>query len=181
MKINTSIKSSLFSLFIALAASSIGSAQSAGNVTVSLPAIGPMYGPACTSSVSSISYGFSIPVNLQGLPGTGAGKASGSNITIVKANDTCSPNYILFLFKGVNLPTVTLTVSSAPTLSSPSGPLLTITLTNVFVSSVSDTDAAGQSLIGAEKVTLAYESIKIVDSTSNVQVNCSFATNTCNN
>ncbi len=175
MKVTTSIKSSLFSLFIALAASSVGSAQSVSNVTVNLPVIsGAVGAPACSSSVNSVSYGFSNSVNIaSSTTGAGAGKASASAITIVKSNDACSPNYIIALFKGANLPTVTLTISSA------SGPLLTITLTNVFVSSVSDTDAAGQSLVGAEKVTLEYGSIKIIDSASKVEVNCSISNNTC--
>ena len=176
MKVTTSIKSSLFSLFIALAASSVGSAQSAGNVTVNLPAVPSLFSNACNSSVTSISYGFSNPVSMSsGSQGSGLSRPSASAITVVKSNDTCSPNYILALFKGISLPTVTLTVSSA---SGP-GAVLTITLTNVLVTSVSDTDAAGQSLAGAEKVTLEYGSIKIVDSTSTLQVNCSLSSNTC--
>src|SRR6185437_4865886 len=100
------LKSIAFSISMALLACIPGSAQpqKLNQIGISL---GTDQG-ACVSSVNSVSDGFSSPVSIGSQSGgAGAGKATISPINFTKNLDQCSATYVLDLFTGRLIPTVT--------------------------------------------------------------------------
>lgn len=167
----TIMKCILVSFFIAMATSSSCLAQVEQSITVQLGAPS-----TCTFNALSLMDGFTRPVTF-GSAGTGAGTIVASPIVIVKDPDKCSIPLLLQLFKGTAMPTVVITLNGL--VSGKLEPVLVITLTNAFVTAVGDADA--NATVPSEKVTMAYETIKITDPTNgNATVTCNLVTQVCN-
>ena len=166
------MKKLFFSAFVIAAASSASMAQSITVAVGAAPGMG-----ACTSSVSSLSDSFTRPVTIQS--GTaGVGKQGVGPITIVKGKDSCSIPLLTDMFKAAAVPTITITISAL--VGSTPQPVLVLTLTNTFVTAV--TDSSAPSIAGgtpSESVTLSYESVTIKDPINNTTATCSALTLTC--
>jgi type VI protein secretion system component Hcp len=171
---NVSGKNILFSIMIAAAASGACMAQSVATISV---ALGGGAG-ACTSVAMSVTDGFSAAATTGSAAGAGAGKPTVSPVTIQKSVDKCTTSYIADLFRGSVIPTVTIMLLGPAPDSVGSAPvLMTITLTNAFVTSLTDADSTGSAPV--EKATLTFETIKISDPSTNTTTTCSAVSNTC--
>ena len=104
----------------------------------------------------SFQFGVSNPVTLS-TGGSGAGKASFSDIVITKSLDSASPRLFLGCAKGTTYPTVTLKLVRAGEIRQT---YYQITLSNVTISSVSNSNSEGDDR-PSESVSLFYEKIKI--------------------
>jgi len=138
---------------------------------------------ACTFTPSSIMDGFTNPITLPPPIGGGSGRATFGPVTIVKNVDHCSVPLVVDLVEVKIIPAVTINITAtgaSPTL------VLTIKLANAAVTSLSDSDSAGDHA-PTEKVSLVYETITIAQPpnlSSNppfggLWVKCSLVTNTC--
>lgn len=168
------MKNTVLSLLTLLAVSSTCMAQSI-NVTVN-----PGAKSSCAFAALSLTDGFVNNITI-GSAGGGAGggsKASFSPVTVAKSADKCSIELIQDLFLGTDIPSVVIKVSSTTASATPE---LTLTLTHVFVTSVSDAASASTAKKTneepLEKVTFIFESITIVNPGGSLT--CSVATNRC--
>lgn len=105
-------------------------------------------------TVMSFSWGASQTTSVSGSGGSGAGKASLADLSIMKNYDVASSPLYKALLLGQHLPTGTLTAVK----SGGSGdPFLTITLSELFVTSI---QVSGSSEVPMESVSFSYNHIK---------------------
>jgi type VI secretion system secreted protein Hcp len=115
--------------------------------------------------IHSWSWGASQVTSVSGSGGSGAGKASLSEVTIMKDMDQASPELFKALVKGTHIASVVLTAQKA--VGDTSGkPFLTVTLNEVFVTSQ---QISGSSEIPSESVSFSYNQIKMDYSKQNEQ------------
>jgi len=169
------LKTIVFPAFIALLASMTLSAQSPKLNQISI-SLGSDEG-VCVSTANSVSDAFTAPVTIGSESGgAGAGKASIAPLAFSKNLDQCSATYVLDLFTGKLIPTVTITFSAAG--AGPSGKaLLTLTLRNVHVTSFSSAASDGSQI--NEQVVLVFGAITIKDNAAGTTVGCDQTTNVC--
>jgi len=156
------MKSIFCSLVFAIAAASVGLAQSP-SISVTLAPIRDS--AACTFVATSFTDGFgnsSRPGSQTS--GAGKGKLTLSPMTIVKQVDSCSTPLIVAVFTGATIPTVTITVSGKG--ANGVGPVLTVTLREVVVQSLSDSDSKGEGE-PTEKLSVVFSAISICDVAAN--------------
>jgi len=104
-------------------------------------------------AVNSFSTGVAVPVSI-GAGGISAGKATFTNVTIIKPLDLSSPVLALDCANGTHIATAVLTVVDQTS----GNTLYTVTLGTVIISSVSTGD--GTSNRPTETVTIAYSNIQ---------------------
>jgi type VI protein secretion system component Hcp len=156
---------------------SLSASCMADNISVTVGTAAP-----CTFSASSIMGTFTNPNAIgSSTGGAGAGKATFSPLVVLKSLDSCSVPLDLQLFKGSVTPIVTIAISESSNnkgaSSNATKPLVLITLRNVLISEISDTDSSQGSF--SEKVTLLYGAITIQDLVDNTSTTCDSSTNTC--
>jgi len=115
--------------------------------------------------IHSFSWGASQTTSVSGSGGSGAGKASLSEISIMKDLDMASPELFKMLLTGKHIATTTLTAQKA-TGDTSGKPFLTITFNEVFVTSQ---QISGSSEIPMESVAFSYNQIKFDYSKQNEQ------------
>lgn len=111
--------------------------------------------------IHSFSWGASQHTSVSGSGGSGAGKASLSDISVMKDLDKASPEMFKMLLTGKHIATATLTAQKA-TGDTTGAPFLTITFGEVFVTSQ---QISGSSEIPSESVSFSYNTIKFDYST----------------
>jgi type VI secretion system secreted protein Hcp len=111
--------------------------------------------------IHSFSWGASQTTSVFGSGGSGAGKASLSDISIMKDLDKASSELFKMLLKGVHIASVVLTAQKS-TGDTSGKPFLTITFNEVFVTSQ---QISGSSEIPMESVAFSYGKIKFDYST----------------
>jgi type VI protein secretion system component Hcp len=109
-------------------------------------------------SVLSWSWGASNPVDVSG-GGSGAGKASVSDLNVMKTVDACSPLLFGAVVTGKAFPSLTLTESNAD------GTVSTVTLTDVRVSSWQASGSAASDMAN-ESVSFAFAKVCLTDGES---------------
>jgi len=111
--------------------------------------------------IHSFSWGCSQQTSVSGSGGSAAGKASISDISVMKDLDKASPEMFKMLLTGKHIATAVLTAQKA-TGSTTGAPFLTITFGEVFVTSQ---QISGSSEIPSESVSFSYNTIKFDYST----------------
>jgi type VI secretion system secreted protein Hcp len=111
--------------------------------------------------IHSFSWGCSQQTSVSGSGGSAAGKASLSDISIMKDLDKASPEMFKMLLTGKHIATAVLTAQKA-TGTTTGAPFLTITFGEVFVTSQ---QISGSSEIPSESVSFSYNTIKFDYST----------------
>jgi type VI secretion system secreted protein Hcp len=111
--------------------------------------------------IHSFSWGASQVTSVSGSGGSGAGKASLSDISVMKDLDKASPEMFKMLLTGTHISSAVLTAQKA-TGSTTGAPFLTITFGEVFVTSQ---QISGSSEIPSEAVSFSYNTIKFDYST----------------
>jgi type VI secretion system secreted protein Hcp len=111
--------------------------------------------------IHSFSWGCSQTTSVSGSGGSAAGKASLSDISVMKDLDKASPEMFKMLLTGTHIATAVLTAQKA-TGSTTGAPFLTITFGEVFVTSQ---QISGSSEIPSESVSFSYNTIKFDYST----------------
>jgi len=106
--------------------------------------------------IHSFSWGASQHTSVSGSGGSGAGKASLSDINIMKDLDKASPELFKMLLTGKHIASAVLTAQKA-TGDTSGKPFLTITFKEVFVTSQ---QISGSSEIPSESVGFSYNEIK---------------------
>jgi type VI protein secretion system component Hcp len=161
------MKMLLVSFFVLIASSA---SCLADNLSVVLGTTTP-----CTFSASAITDGFTnTTATGSASSGAGAGKVTFNPFTIVKSLDNCSIPLFAEVLRGTAIPTVQITISGTD-----KKPLLVITLKEVFVTSITDSDSDSPQGAFSEKVTLVYGSINMQDLADNTTTTCDVTTNTC--
>jgi type VI secretion system secreted protein Hcp len=107
--------------------------------------------------IHSWSWGASQTTSVSGTGGSGAGKASLSDISIMKDYDKSSPPLFQALLKGNHIKTGVLTAQKSAGEGS-GKPFLKISLEEIFVTSVQD---SGSSEIPSESISFSYNKIKV--------------------
>jgi len=111
--------------------------------------------------IHSFSWGASQTTSVSGSGGSGAGKASLSDINVMKDLDKASPELFKALLTGKHIATAVLTAQKV-TGDTSGKPFLTITFGEVFVTSQ---QISGSSEIPSEAVSFSYNTIKFDYST----------------
>jgi type VI secretion system secreted protein Hcp len=111
--------------------------------------------------VHSFSWGASQTTSVSGSGGSAAGKASLSDISIMKDLDKASPEMFKMLLTGKHIATAVLTAQKS-TGGTSGKPFLTISFGEVFVTSQ---QISGSSEIPSESVSFSYNTIKFDYST----------------
>jgi len=111
--------------------------------------------------IHSFSWGASQHTSVSGSGGSGAGKASLSDISFMKDLDKASPEMFKMLLTGKHIDTATLTAQKV-TGDTSGKPFLTITFGEVFVTSQ---QISGSSEIPSEACSFSYNTIKFDYST----------------
>jgi type VI secretion system secreted protein Hcp len=106
--------------------------------------------------IHSFSWGAAQHTSVSGSGGSGAGKASLSDISIMKDLDKASPELFKMLLVGKHIPSAVLTAQKS-TGDTSGKPFLTITFKEVFVTSQ---QISGSSEIPSESVSFSYNEIK---------------------
>jgi type VI secretion system secreted protein Hcp len=107
--------------------------------------------------IHSWSWGASQVTSVSGSGGSGAGKASLAEISIMKDYDMASPKLFEALLKGTHIKTVDLTAQKATGADSGT-PFLIIKLTECYCTSQ---QVSGSSEIPSESISFSYKSIDI--------------------
>jgi len=115
--------------------------------------------------IHSWSWGASQVTSVSGSGGSSSGKASLSEITIMKDYDQASPELFKMLLIGKHIASAVLTAQKA-TGDTTGKPFLTITFKEVFVTSQ---QVSGSSEIPSESVSFSYNEIKVDYSKQNEQ------------
>jgi len=105
-------------------------------------------------TVMSFSWGASQTTSVSGTGGSGAGKASLADLSIMKNYDVASAPMYKALLLGTHIPTGVLTAVKS---GGDGSPFLTISLKEVFVTSV---QISGSSEIPMESVSFSYNEIE---------------------
>ena len=122
-------------------------------------------GFAGASELTSFSLNFSdLVATGTNSTATSAGRSSVSPMVVTKAIDGCSAVYITDLLLGQSVPVVVLTEMGRSGSSTQLTPMLTIELTNVFVSSFTFQNSI-TTTSSLEQMGLAFDSIKITSYT----------------
>jgi type VI secretion system secreted protein Hcp len=111
--------------------------------------------------IHSFSWGASQHTSVSGSGGSGAGKASLSDISVMKDLDKASSEMFKMLLTGKHIATAVLTAQKS-TGDTSGKPFLTITFGEVFVTSQ---QISGSSEIPSESVSFSYNTIKFDYST----------------
>jgi len=111
--------------------------------------------------IHSFSWGASQTTSVSGSGGSGAGKASLSDINIMKDLDKASPELFKMLLTGKHIDSAVLTAQKV-TGDTSGKPFLTITFSEVFVTSQ---QISGSSEIPSESNSFSYNTIKFDYST----------------
>jgi type VI secretion system secreted protein Hcp len=114
-------------------------------------------------TVLSWSWGASQHSSVAGSGGSGAGKASLADLNIMKNYDAASVPLFKSLLAGKHIATGVLTANKA---GGNGKPFLTVSLTELFVTSV---QSSGSSEVPTESVSLSYATIKVEYSKQNDQ------------
>jgi type VI secretion system secreted protein Hcp len=123
----------------------------------SIPGEGPTGGPG-SIEVSSWSFGVTHSVTVgSATGGAGAGRAKFSEFTITKRIDAASPSFFRSCTAGAHIKEVQLFVT--PGTGSSSADYLTITLNNVFVSSINWSGPGDEA--PSESISLTYQTVQI--------------------
>jgi len=138
--------------------------------------------PSCTFAALSISDTITNPATIgSATGGAGAGKVTLTPLVVLKSLDSCSIPLFTDVLQGTQLPSVVISIFGSPANQSAATngqkPLLVITLTNVLVNSISDSDSTQASF--TEKVTFEYGGINIQNLTNNTSTTCDATANTC--
>ena len=129
-----------------LATTSLILALAAMPVALAAPAAVTLTTPFGQSTILSWSWGASNSISVGG-GGPSAGTPSIQDLSVSRKTDSLSPKFLELLVKGKFMPSVELT----------EGPMK-LTLTKVFVSSVSTGGVADRNAVTADNVTLTFES-----------------------
>lgn len=116
-------------------------------------------------TVLSFSWGGTQQTSVAGTGGSGAGKVSLSEFSIMKHYDKASPLVFKAMLSGTHIKSGTLTANKA---GGAGKPFLKIDFTELFVTSQ---QMSGSSEIPTESVSFSYNSIKVDYSTQNEQGN----------
>jgi type VI secretion system secreted protein Hcp len=115
--------------------------------------------------ILSFSWGGSQTTSVAGTGGSGAGKVSLAELSIMKTYDKASPKLFKSLCSGTHIKTGTLTASKA---GGAGKPFIQIDLQELFVTSL---QISGSSEVPMESVSLSYNEIKIEYFVQNEQGN----------
>ncbi len=116
-------------------------------------------------TVLSFSWGGTQTTSVAGTGGSGAGKVSLSEFSIMKNYDSASPLLFKSMLTGTHVKTGTLTANKA---GGNGKPFLKIDFTELYVTSQ---QASGSSEIPTESVSFSYNTIKVDYSVQNEQGN----------
>jgi len=105
-------------------------------------------------TVMSFSWGASQTTSVSGSGGSGAGKASLADLSIMKNYDVASTPLYKSLIQGTHIPTGTLTAVKS---GGDGSAFMTITLSELFVTSI---QISGSSEVPMESVSFSYNQIK---------------------
>jgi type VI secretion system secreted protein Hcp len=117
----------------------------------------------------SYSWGGSQTTSVAGTGGSGAGKVDLSHLSIMKYLDKASPKLFKAMCTGQHIASATLTAIKA---GADGKPFLTVTLTELFVSSL---QLSASSEIPSESVSFSYNQIKMEYSTQDEAGNLTVA------
>lgn len=106
-------------------------------------------------TVMSFSWGASQTTSVSGSGGSGAGKASLADLSIMKNYDVASTPLYKALLQGTHIKSGTLTAVKSG--SEGGGPFMVITMGELFVTSI---QISGSSEVPMESVSFSYNSIK---------------------
>jgi type VI protein secretion system component Hcp len=118
----------------------------------------------------SVASNISVPN-----PMFSSGQRTFSDIVLTKGFDDCSISMYALLFPGTHIPSVVISFHAVDAAGMPVE-VLRITLTSSLITSISDTESA--SALPAERVTVSYEKIEILDPVTGARTGWDRRTNT---
>ena len=135
--------------------------------------------------LTAYSQGFTDPATISTGTGSGAGRTNCGDISITKAVDSTSPEFLQYVVRGVAIPGVTIYFLGSVNGANPANVPYTIALTNVRVTAISQGDTLSHtSGLGmtesismvADKFQFTYRSVNLDGSVGKTEIfswNCS--------